>query len=1082
MATTAAQGGGMLPPTNRRKPLLRTFLSLYRSEIAFQGMVDFAVIGTAVLLFLHPPAQMRSWLGLVGVGSGGGAGSQQQAAVVPPPPPASQSGLVPQGGSSSAAQPQPQTRPQPQIQPQTQTQTQTQAQPKPVAAPPAKPIVFPQEINKPSLANVMLVEISENAFRTSSATDQQRLLAARTAHRSGRQAEILDILKDADGDDPNVAFMRSIGYLSRGDEESHKAGEAALRLAAEHGHSLAKLLLGRVLITAPKGITKNIAEGQKLIEEVAATGDAQAERVAGIGYISAEFGSFQPGRAAAMFKKAAKAGDPQAMFHYARLLEEGIGVPADHDAAVDFLGRAAASGLTAAQYALGAWLIDLYAAKASDNPNEGAAWLEKAMDRGFSLLALNKLQVLYGDAGRAPPWNDKSKVFTLAQKCSGIADVYCQNNLSISYESGWGTAVDLVRAYVHKLIARDLGHPRLTAKQIDDLGNKLTSQERADAAERARTLRQKLHSYPALVVFQYPEITRPSPWVSIEQVEKDDKSAVAQNSQKKESSTPSPDAIQFQAYIANPTGFYYWTIAFDPADYKDRPPRLQAALRTALAAYREKQAQKMLNALAGADAKDPAVNLLKGIASLTLANDGGAETYAQAERHLRAAADAGDVKAAAILGNLLTLKRDGINRNLDQARDYAERAARSSDGFAVRQLAIDVLAGHFGKADPTRAADLMWTAAELGDPAANAMVAAMFQNGVGVPADSAKAEAYLRRSAELGYTDSQLILGDWIIDRYAKKRIDSPEEGVRILENAYRDAHSIYAVWRLVVLFYSEGREAPWRDRRKALEYAKKCAPYSYSSCHVALGTIYSYFKDNGRSWAHYNIARGLGWSKAAQWLEKLEKSMTKNEIAQARTLSESLRRDLKPVPIVVAILDKSAATASAPSGEVVPAATAKNFAGELTDWGVPPQTSLKEMVGSRTPLSLPGVTRITTQDVRQMISNALLVDVLNDTGLLHLTIPNAVHIPGGGNYGEGRFNDRIQDQFEKVMASLVKRNPNKPIIFFCASALCWESYNAALRAQKMGLRNVFWYRGGIRSWQAAKLPLGVPAEVHKIK
>lgn len=1071
MATTAAQGGGMLPPTDRRRPLLRTFVSLYRSEFAFQGMVDFAAIGAAVLLFLHPPAQMRSWLGLVGGGSGGGgAGSQQQAAVTPQPSQGAQSRL--QGGSSSSTQSQPQT--------QTQPQAPAQSQP---ATPPAKPIAFPQEISKPSLAHVMLVEISENAFRTSSAADQQRLLAARTAHRSGRQAEILNLLKDADGHDPNVAFMRSIGYLSRGDEESHKAGEAALRAAVAQNHSLAKLLLGRVLITAPKGITKDVEEGQKLIEAVAATGDAQAERVAGIAYISAEFGSFQPDRAAALFKKAAEAGDPQAMFHYARLMEEGIGVPANHAAAVDFLGRAAASGLTTAQYALGYWLIDRYAAKASDDPSEGAAWLEKAMDKGFSLLALNKLQNVYGWSGRAPPWNDKSKFFALAQKCSGIAETYCQNSVSLAHEFGWGTGTDLVRAYVHKLMARDLGHPSLKANDIDDLGNKLTSQERADATERARVLRQKLKPPPAIVVFQYPEITRPAPWVSIEEVERGDKPVVAQGSQQKESGTSSPDAIQFSNYIANPAGFYYWTIAFDPADYENRPPRLQAALRTALTAYRDKQPQKMLDALAGADAKDPAVNLLKGIATIRLSEDqAGAENRAKAVAFFRAAADAGDVKAAAILGNLLTLKLDGIDRNLDQARDYAERAARASDGFAVRQLAIDVLTGSFGEANPTRAADLMWTAAELGDPAANAMVAAMFQNGVGVPADRDKAEAYLRRSAELGYTDAQLILGDWIIDRYAKKMIDSPEEGVRILENAYRDAHSLYAVWRIVVLFYSEGREAPWRDRTKALEYAKKCAPYSYQSCHIVLGAIYNNFKETGRSWAHYNIARGLGWDKAAQRLDQLETSMTRNEIEQARNLSESLRRDLKPVPTVIVLLDKSAANASVPSSGVMPVATTKNYADELTDWGLSPQTSLKYEVGSRTPISLPGATRITTQDVQQMNSQALLVDVLNEPGMLHLTIPNAVHVPGGGNYGEGRFNDRIQDQFEKVMSALVRRYPNKPIIFFCASALCWESYNAALRAQKMGLRNILWYRGGIRSWQEAKLPLGVPTEVHKIK
>lgn len=1078
MATTAAQGGGILPPANRRRPLLRTFVSLYRSEIAFQGLVDFAVIGAAVLLFLHPPATVRSWLGLAGGGSGGGGSpSSPQMAVSPQPSSAPQSGSVPQAGPPPSAQSQPQS------QAQTRTPPQPQAKAPSKSAPPAvKPIVFPQEVSKPSLANVMLVEISENAFRSSSAADQQRLLAARTAHRSGRQAEILNLLKDADGHDPNVAFMRSVGYFSRGDEESHKAGEAALRAAVAQHHNLAKLLLGRALITAPKGMTKNVEEGQELIEAVAATGDPQAERVVGIAYISADFGSFQPDRAAVMFKKAAEAGDPQAMFHYARLLEEGLGVTADHNAAVDFLGRAAAAGLTSAQYALGSWLIDLYAEKASDDPSEGVAWLEKAMDRGFSMLALNKLQILYGWTGRTSPWNDKGKVFALAQKCSGIAEPYCQNVASLAHQFGWGTGTDLVRAYVHKVMARDLGHPRLTTKDMDDLGNKLTTKERADATERARVLRQKLVPQPALFVFQYPEITRPPPWVSIEAVEKNEKAATAPASPQQDTATPPPGAIEFYSYLANPKTFYCWTVAFDPEAYRDRPPRLQAALRAAIAAYRDKQSQRMLDALAGADANDPEVNLLKGIATLQLGESGGAQKRAEAERFFRAAADAGNVKAAAILGTLLTLKLDGITRNLDQARDYAERAARSSDGFAVRQLAIDVLVGNFDKADPARAADLMWTAAELGDPAANVMVAAMFQNGTGVPRDMDKAETYLRRSAELGYVDAQLILGDWIIDRYAKKMIESPEEGVRILETAYRDAHSVYALRRLAVLFDYEGRAPPWRDRQKALDYAKKCAPFTYQSCHISLGVIYHNLGDLTRSWAHYNVARGLGWDEAGQRLDRVEKTMTKNEIDQARSLSDSLRRDLKPVPTTLAFVDKPAAKSSAPAGAVAPAAAPRNFADELTDWGIPPQTGLKSEVGSRTPMSLPGVTRITTQDVQRIISQALLIDVLNDTSPLHLTIPGAVHMPGGGNYGDGRLDDRLQNQFENVLAALVRQNPDKPIIFFCASARCWESYNAALRALKMGVRNILWYRGGITSWKEANFPLGVPTEVHRIK
>ena len=79
----------------------------------------------------------------------------------------------------------------------------------------------------------------------------------------------------------------------------------------------------------------------------------------------------------------AEAGDPQAMFHYARVLSEGIGVPANQAAAVDFLGRAAAAGLTDAQLTLGTWLLEQYRTSALSDPTEAAAWLDRAPQRGI---------------------------------------------------------------------------------------------------------------------------------------------------------------------------------------------------------------------------------------------------------------------------------------------------------------------------------------------------------------------------------------------------------------------------------------------------------------------------------------------------------------------------------------------------------------------------------------------------------------------------------------------------------------------------------------------------------------------------
>lgn len=46
------------------------------------------------------------------------------------------------------------------------------------------------------------------------------------------------------------------------------------------------------------------------------------------------------------------------------------------------------------------------------------------------------------------------------------------------------------------------------------------------------------------------------------------------------------------------------------------------------------------------------------------------------------------------------------------------------------------------------------------------------------------------------------------------------------------------------------------------------------------------------------------------------------------------------------------------------------------------------------------------------------------------------------------------------------------PRVFFCASSRCWESYNAALRAQRLGYTKVLWYRGGLAAWEASGGPM----------
>jgi TPR repeat protein len=167
-------------------------------------------------------------------------------------------------------------------------------------------------------------------------------------------------------------------------------------------------------------------------------------------------------------------------------------------------------------------------------------------------------------------------------------------------------------------------------------------------------------------------------------------------------------------------------------DFATRPPEITAALAAAFDGYRNRYSDNILSALDKIEQQDPLVELFRGIARIAKSSHSDrAQNEAQAERHLRAAMNAGEPKAAAILSVLLASKLHGIAEDIPQARELGESTPHSNDPFTIRQLAIQLLSENLGPENPERAADLMWTAAELGDAVANAMLGASFSAGTG---------------------------------------------------------------------------------------------------------------------------------------------------------------------------------------------------------------------------------------------------------------------------------------------------------------------------------------------------------------
>ena len=178
-------------------------------------------------------------------------------------------------------------------------------------------------------------------------------------------------------------------------------------------------------------------------------------------------------------------------------------------------------------------------------------------------------------------------------------------------------------------------------------------------------------------------------------------------------------------------------------------------------------------------------------------------------------------------------------------------------------------------------------------------------------------------------------------------------------------------------------------------------------------------------------------------------------------------------VPVLRNTADNSEVAVVSPQPTPTPPAEApaQGYGQELADFGVPGQSNLRPVVGGPTPLQIPVGRRITTSELRDLIARepqTLLIDVLADGHAV--TLANAHYVPAGGQ--PGSFADAIQTALKDTLDNLTGTDPSRPIVFFCAGASCWESYNAVLRAHLMGYTNLYWYRGGLTAWQQAGLPM----------
>jgi PQQ-dependent catabolism-associated CXXCW motif protein len=161
--------------------------------------------------------------------------------------------------------------------------------------------------------------------------------------------------------------------------------------------------------------------------------------------------------------------------------------------------------------------------------------------------------------------------------------------------------------------------------------------------------------------------------------------------------------------------------------------------------------------------------------------------------------------------------------------------------------------------------------------------------------------------------------------------------------------------------------------------------------------------------------------------------------------------------------------------GSGIDAELARMEAMERQDMGVPPTAQLHAgAMHGPTPTSLPGGRLVTTREIHDMVRRSQgdrataprVFDILGGQERLPgalLALPAAQ---------PGSFDDATQREFGNFLQGVTQGRRDLPMIFYCASTQCWLSYNAALRAVRLGYTNVLWYRGGLEAWKRAGLPL----------
>lgn len=126
--------------------------------------------------------------------------------------------------------------------------------------------------------------------------------------------------------------------------------------------------------------------------------------------------------------------------------------------------------------------------------------------------------------------------------------------------------------------------------------------------------------------------------------------------------------------------------------------------------------------------------------------------------------------------------------------------------------------------------------------------------------------------------------------------------------------------------------------------------------------------------------------------------------------------------------------------------------------------------LGYFTPRLLDGAKLVSAQEVGQLMARGVtLFDTRVRTEFVVSHPAGSVSLPYAEHSAKETDFDPAKDQFDLTK---LPGDKNQEMIFSCGGPECWKSYKAAYLAVKAGYKRIYWFRGGIKEWSDAGLPV----------